>query len=230
MSRPPTPPRRRLGWIGIAIVALGVVVAAVGVWAIIHGRPKVGAVIDTINVDDHEKLVIHREADGGERYFVDNVIDGRLMWQAMIPPYGGRPGVPGIAWSQHTVSVRVIRDHRAEIFALSRDNSAKLGGFKLAPGRGPVVKQTVGPVTISDHVKSYELVEGKGWHQLVAFDLATGKGVWLQDLPSDPITDAGLRDGMIWIEQGGVRRSFDVTDGSERPTSENRAALRVPAP
>jgi len=209
---------RRLGWIGPAIVIVGAAVAGVGVWAVIHGRPVAGAVLDTVKVDDHQQLVIRAE-QGGDRNFVELIDDGELQWQALIPAYGGRPGAPGLAWSEHTVSIRVIRDHRAEIFALARDNSAKLGGFKLAPGRGPVIKQTVGPVTLSDHVRSYEIVEGAGWHQLVAFDLATGKGSWLQDLPGDPIVDAGIAHGAIWIEQGKTRRMFDLRDGSERATS-----------
>ena len=209
---------RRLGWIGPAIIVVGVAVAGLGVYAMISGKPKVGAVIDTIAIDSHSRFVVRAE-DGGDRNFVELVEDGELTWSALVPAYAGRPGAPGIAWSEHAVTVRVIRDQRAEVFALARDNAAKLGGFKLAPGKGPVVKQSIGPVTLTDHVRSYEIVEGPGWHQLVAIELASGQGVWLQDLSADPVDAAGISDGGIWIQQRGARRVFEVATGSERATA-----------
>ncbi|MBA2540288.1 MAG: hypothetical protein H0V17_11675, partial [Deltaproteobacteria bacterium] len=81
---------------------------------------------------------------------------------------------------------------------------------------GKVIKQTRGPVTLTDHERSYELVEGEGWHQLVAFDLTTGLAVWLADLGTPPIDEATLADGGVWIVQNGVRRGFAVRDGRER--------------
>jgi hypothetical protein len=214
--------RRRLGWLGPAIVGLGVVVAIAGVWIVVTGRPKAGDVIDTIEVDPVTSIVVRAE-DGGDRNFVElhersPANEDVLLWQALVPPYAGRRGAPGIAWSDKTVSVRVIRDGRAEVFALTRHDAAKLGGFKLAPGKGPVVKQTSEPVTLCDQVRSYELVAGVGWRQLVVIDLATGEGLWKQDLPGDPIEDAGLENAAVWVRQRGTRRAFRVIDGSEVST------------
>lgn len=209
---------RKLGWLGPAIVIVGVIVAAIGVYAMVANKPKPGAVIDTIAIDARSQFVVRAE-DGGDRNFVELVEDGDVKWRALVPAYAGRPGAPGIAWSDVAVTVRVIRDGRAEIFALARDNAAKLGGFKLAPGKGPVTKQTHGPVTLTDHVRSYEIVEGPGWHQLVAIELGSGQGVWLQDLSADPVDGAGIADGGIWIQQKGNRRVFELATGSERATA-----------
>jgi hypothetical protein len=209
---------KRLGWLGPAIVIVGIVVAGIGVWAMVSNKPTPGAVVDTIPIDARSQFVVRAE-DGGDRNFVELIEDGDVKWRALVPAYAGRPGAPGIAWSELAVTVRVIRDHRAEIFALARDNAAKLGGFKLAPGKGAVTKQTAGPVTLTDHVRGYEIVEGPGWHQLVAIELGSGQGVWLQDLSADPIEAAGIADGGIWIEQKGNRRVFELATGSERATA-----------
>ena len=48
----------------------------------------------------------------------------------------GRAGVPGIAWSDKVLSVRVVRDRRAEVFALAMHDASKLGGIQLAPDTG----------------------------------------------------------------------------------------------
>lgn len=216
-----TAKKRNLGWLGPAIVLLGAAVAAVGVWAMVSLKPKQGDVIDTVDIDRGQQLVIRNEADGGDRNFVDLVENGEIKWSAMVPTYGGRKGAPGLAWSGQTISVRVIRDGRAEIFALIRNSAAKLGGFKLAPGKGAVTLQTTGPVTLPDpeHERSFELVEGPGWHQVVAIDLATGKGVWSRDLSGDPIEDAGISVDAVWVRQKAARRQFELADGSERATA-----------
>lgn len=208
----------RLGWLGPAIVIVGVGVAAAGAYAIVIGRPDPGAVIDRMTVDPHTEIVVRAE-NGGERNFVELLEDGELKWRALTPTYAGRTGASGIAWNNIAISVRVIRDGRAEIFALARENAAKLGGFKLAPGKGAVIKQVTGPVTLTDHERSYELVEGAGWHQLVAFDLSTGLGVWLADLSAAPIDDAKLVGDTLWVTQNGVRRGFNSRDGRERSSS-----------
>src|ERR1041385_424017 len=108
--------RQRLGWLGPGIVLAGAAVAAVGVWYMVHARPVAGAVIDTIAVDDHRAIVVRAEA-GGDRAFVELRDRDAVVWQALVPHYSGRPGVPGIAWSPTAVSVRVVRDGHAELFA-----------------------------------------------------------------------------------------------------------------
>ena len=221
MPRPP--PRRRLGWLGPAIVIAGAAVAGLGAWYMAGARPQVGAAIDTIRIDDRSSFVVRAEV-GGDRNFVELHEGDRLAWRALVPPYAGRPGAPGIAWNQTAVSVRVLRDHRAEVFALAMRDAAKLGGFKLAPGQGSAVIATSGPVTLTDHVRSYEIVGGAGWHQIVAFDLMTGEGIWKQDLGAAPIDDGGIAPpagaadsgaATVWLLQGGRRRVFRAADGAE---------------
>ncbi len=213
-------PRRRLGWLGPAIVIAGAVIAGAGTWYMASARPEVGAVIDTIRIDDRASFVVRAEA-GGDRNFVELRDADRLVWRALVPPYAGRPGAPGIAWNRTAVSVRVLRAGRAEVFALAMRDAAKLGGFKLAPGQGPAVIATRGPVTLTDHVRSYEIVGGEGWHQLVAFDLSTGEAAWKQDLGAVPVDDGGVvmpaidQDGAVWLLQGGRRRTFRSADGAE---------------
>lgn len=197
---------------------LGAGVAGAGVYAIVTGRPEPGAVIDRVTVDPQTELVVRAE-EGGDRNFVELHERGELKWRALTPTYAGRPGAPGIAWSDVAISVRVIRDGHAEIFALARDNAAKLGGFKLAPGKTRVQKQTRGPVTLTDHERAYEIVEGADWHQLVGIDLDTGRGLWVAELPGTPIDDATLEGGVVWVMQDGVRRGFAAVDGRERSSN-----------
>lgn len=210
--------RTRLGWLGPVIVLVGIVVAGLGTWYMVSQRPKVGAVIETQPVDARRSLVVLAE-DGGDRNFVELRDADRVVWQSIVPTYAGRPGASGIAWSPLSVTVRVIRDGHAEIFALALSNGSKLGGFKLAPTHGDVIKQTSGPVTLTDHVRSYEVVSGPGWNQLVAIDLGTGQPLWKQDLDAAVIEAGDLEDNLVWIRQGGRTRRFRVTDGVEAPVN-----------
>ena len=203
--------RRRLGWLGPAIVLVGAAIAAVGVWYFLHARPVAGAVVDTIPIDSRRALVIRAEA-GGERAFIELHDGDELKWQAMVPRYGGRPGAPGIAWGPTAVSVRVVRDGHAELFALALRDASKLGGMRLAPDHGPII-DAPGPVTLTDHVRSYELVSGPDWHQVVAVDLTSGRALWAQELGPAPIRAAGLDAERLWIDQGSGRRWFALRTG-----------------
>src|ERR1041384_5074611 len=113
--------KTRLGFLGPAIVIVGLIVGGIGAWMIYKNKPRTGAVIDTLVVDDKTKIVILAE-DGGVRSFVELHEGNDVKWQAMIPTYAGSPGRSGVAWSQFAVSVRVVRDGRAELFALARAN------------------------------------------------------------------------------------------------------------
>ena len=206
--------RRRLGWLGPAIVLVGAAVAALGVWYMTTVRPKPGAVIDTIAIGGTRALVVRAE-QASDRNFIELRDGDKTLWQAMVPPYAGRAGAPGLAWNQLAVSVRVIRNGRAEVFAIAMENGSKLGGFKLAPGKGTVTKATTGPVTLTDHVRSYEVVSGAGWNQLVAIDLGTGQAQWKQDLDPAHIEAGGIENGTVWIRQAGRVRRFRAVDGAE---------------
>jgi len=205
---------KRLGWLGPAIVIAGAAIAGVGVWYIVSAKPAAGAVIDTIRIDDESSLVV-REQVGGDHNFVELHDHDIVRWQAFVPHYAGRAGAPGIAWSPIAVSIRVVRDGRAEIFAIAMADAAKLGGMGLAPDHGPIVVQTSGPVTLTDHVRTYEIVAGPDWHQLVAIELATGKALWKAELGAAAVTDGGVADGAVWIAQQGQRRRFEIHSGRE---------------
>jgi hypothetical protein len=219
MAETPTAPRNpHLGWLGPVIVVAGAAVAAVGVWYVVTAKPVAGAVIDTIDIDGASSIVV-RGQDGGDHNFVEMRDGDAVRWQAFVPHYAGRPGAPGIAWSPTAVSIRIVRNGRAEVFAVASADGSKLGGLGLAPDHGPMVVQTSGPVTLTDHVRSYELVEGPDWHQLVTIDLASGKGLWKVELGARPVTDGGIAGSDVWISQGARRRSFDGATGTERSTN-----------
>jgi hypothetical protein len=206
--------KRSLGWIGIAIVAVGVVVALIGGWYVIHARPKVGDVIDTIQIDPDSKFVISNEAEG-DRSFIELDRNGSTVWQALIPHYAGEKGRPGIAWNDKAVTIRVDRGDRAEVFALSMESAAKLGGFKLAPDHEPTTTQKDGPITVTDHTRSYEIIGTDKWHELVAVELRTGKALWAAQLGHWKVQDAGVEMPHVWVIQAKQKRYFNVLNGNE---------------
>jgi hypothetical protein len=205
-------PRRRLGWLGPGIVLVGAAVAVVGAWYVVRSRPAAGAVIETVTVDAHHTLVVRAEAHG-ERAFVELREGDEVRWQALVPRYGGHPGATGIAWSPTAVSVRVIRDGHAELFALTMHDASKLGGMRLAPAHGPIADDPTSPVTLTDHVRSYEVVSGPDWHHLVALDLASGKALWSRELGPARIRAGGVRGDRVWVDQGGGPAFFAVLTG-----------------
>ena len=221
-----SPPRRALGLLGPILVIAGAAIAAVGTWYAISARPQPGEVIDTFVIDPNAKIVIRGEA-GGKRSFVELHEQGTLKWQALIPSYAGAPGRPGVAWSDGAITVRVDRDGgRAEVFAFSRANAARLGALRLAQAREPIHIHPAGPITLTDHVRSYELIGGADWHMLIAIDLGTGEGVWKAELGKSPITAGGVESHAVWVEQAGHRRSFDAKTGRElTPTTGSDSAI-----
>lgn len=207
-------PRRRLGWLGPAIVALGAAVAALGVWWMIRSKPAPGDVIDTLDIGDGAKVVVRAEK-GGDRAFVELHEGGEMKWQALVPPYAGRKGAPGIGWSEIAISVRVVRDGKAEVFALARKNASKLGGTHLATDRGAIKKDATGPVTVTDGKRAYEIIAGDTWNQLSTMDLQLGTLLWTKELGAIPVEQAGVEGGLVWVEQAGKRRYFQVFNGKE---------------
>jgi outer membrane protein assembly factor BamB len=206
--------RTRLGWLGPVIVLVGIAAAVGATLYMVTVRPRAGAIVDTVAISAGEALVVRAEADGG-RNFVELRRGDKVVWQALVPPYAGRPGAPGLAWNQVAVSVRVIRDGRAEIFAIGIQDAKKLGRIGLAPDHGKVIKATTGPVTLTDHVRSYEIVSGDGWSQLVALDLTSGQAAWRHELGPVAVEAGGVADGAVWIRQNGIRKAFRATDGRE---------------
>jgi hypothetical protein len=213
--------KRRLGWLGPIIVIVGAIVAGIGTWYVVTARPKAGEVIDRIAIDRGGEIVIRGE-QGGKRSFIELYEQGKLKWQALIPPYAGAPGRPAVAWGERAITVRVDRESgRAEVFAFSRTNASRLGALRLAQNHEPIRIHAEGPITFTDHVRSYELVGGSNWHELIAIDLKTGEGVWRAALGNAPITAGAVEGAKVWIEQAGKRRWFDTTTGREHPVTQS---------
>lgn len=210
------PRRTHLGWLGPVIVLVGVAAAGVAVWYMRAARPVPGEVIDTIAIDPHRTIVLRKEARS-EHSFLELHEGDKLKWQALIPHYAGEKGRPAVAWSDHALTVRVERQGRAEIFAFALDTAQKLGAFRLAPEHEPIELEPTGPITFTDHVRSYEIVGGALWHELDAIDLRKGTGVWKVELGVDPIEAAGVERGRVWISQHGARRWFDAVTGAATP-------------
>ena len=202
-------------YLGPIILFVGAAVAVAGIWYVRHAAPKPGAVIDTIPVDKGIDIVVRAE-DGGNRSFVELHMNGETKWSALIPHYAGAPGRPAIAWGPTAVTARFERDGHAEVFAFAMRDAQKIGGYKLAPEHEPIATQARGPITLTDHIRAYELVGGADWHQIIAVDLASGKGLWKRDLGPAEITDGGVDGASVWLVQDGKRRLLDPVTGSDK--------------
>lgn len=211
--------KTRLGWLGPVLVLIATAVAAAGVYLMVVNKPKPGDVIETVTVDATTKIVVRAEK-GGDRNFVELRVGDDVAWQALVPTYAGKPGKTGIAWSDVAVSVRVLRENKTEVFALARRDSSKLGGIHLAGDRGPVKRDPPGPITLTDHLRSYELIAGEGWNEMTAIDLRNGSKLWTVDLGAAPVTAGEVRGGLVVLTQGGSQRYFKVFTGKEDRSSE----------
>jgi outer membrane protein assembly factor BamB len=202
-------------YLGIIIVGAGVAIAVAMIWFMMHVRPKPGAVIDRFTVAPDTEVVIRAE-EGSERNFLELHEKGQLKWQALIPHYAGSPGRPAVAYSPTAITVRVSRDGHAEVFAFATQSAEKIGGYRIAAEHEPITTHPDGPITLTDHVRAYELAAGSDWHQIAAIDLATGKGQWKRELGAAKITDGGVDATGVWLVQDGKRRLFDPATGSDR--------------
>ena len=211
--------KTRLGWLGPVLVLIATAVAGAGVYLMVANKPKPGDVIETVTVDATTKIVMRAEK-GGDRNFVELHTGDEMAWRALVPPYAGRPGKSGIAWSEVAVSVRVVRDNKAEVFALARRDASKLGGVHLATDKGPITRDPPGPLTLTDNIRSYELVAGDGWNVMTAIDLRNGAKLWTVELGRTPITAGEVKGGLIKLQQGATARYFKVFTGKEDKSSE----------
>jgi hypothetical protein len=225
---------RRSGFLGVlgpALVVVGAAAAAVGCWWMVHARSHATAFLDVMALDGETAVAIRAERKSARNFLELRHFDGAVAWQAMVPPYAGRPGAPAIAASPQAVSVRVVRDGHSEVFGMSVTNAAKLGALKLAASRPASATGATLPaaVTLTDLHFGFELIgeqpaagvaAGSAWAALVAIDLATGKQRWQQDLGAAPVTAAGVSDGAVWIRQGSAGdvgsglRAFRTIDGT----------------
>ena len=219
--------RSRLGWLGPVIVIVGVIGAAGAIAYYLHARPVAGAEVDRVPCPvpgaEDGTLVIRAE-QGGPRSFAElhATTPGQgdhVIWQALIPPYAGAKGRPAVACGPTAVTVRVDQSGRAAVFAFTMGEGGKLGTYWLAPEHEPIHTQPTGPITLTDGIRSYELVGGEGWHQIVAVMLATGEGLWKVDLGPEPVTDGGIDHGVVWLRQGAKERRLDAATGRDAPVT-----------
>jgi hypothetical protein len=66
---------------------------------------------------------------------------------------------------------------------------------------------------MTDHVRSYEVVSGADWHQLVTIDLTSGRALWARELGPAPVRSGGIQGAVVWIDQGAGPRGFSVMTG-----------------
>jgi hypothetical protein len=117
----------------------------------------------------------------------------------------------------------VVRNGRAELFALAMHDASKLGGMRLAPEHGPVVDDPESLVTLTDHIRAYEVVSGPDWHELVAIDLTSGRALWSRELGAAPVRAGGVTGAAVWIDQGAGRKCFGALTGATGSAAETAA-------
>jgi len=205
-------------WLAPGVVITGVVIAGAGIWYWRHAQPVMGAEIDRI--DCGGATIIVSAEKSSDRSFVElHDPNDRVVWQALIPHYAGSKGRPAIACGATAATVRVERSGRAEVFGFFSQQGDKIGAFRLAPEHEPITTQP-GPITMTDHLRSYEFVGGADWHQVIAVDLNTGKGVWKTDLGPEPVTGASLAAGRLRVQQAGHERVIELASGRDETVTQ----------
>ncbi|HTJ41652.1 MAG TPA: hypothetical protein VL463_06130 [Kofleriaceae bacterium] len=201
-------------WLAPTLLALGVAVGGLGVWFMLHARPTAGDYYEVFALDETSAVALRVE-QGSDRSFVELVEVGRgVRWQALIPPYAGRANAPAIAASPTAITVRVRRDDKDELWALSTEDADKLGQVELLPG---AARSAVAPavITASDRDQSFEFV-GDASHAtaVTAIRLADGHAQWRVDLGDDEVRDAWLDAHALWIRTARGVRGLDRETGA----------------
>jgi hypothetical protein len=210
----------RLGWIGPGIVIAGAAIAGVAIWYWKSVQPIAGDEIDKVPCGGGTTMIARAEV-GGDRSFVELRGAGdQIVWQALVPHYAGRFGRTAIACGDTTATVRIERSGRAEVFGMLLQNGEKVGGFRLATEHEPITTEPTGPITLTDHVRSYEFVGGAGWHEVIAVDLATGKALWKVDLGAEPVRDATVEASRLHVRQGNRDRFWDAPTGRDETVTQ----------
>jgi hypothetical protein len=200
------PPRRkpRLGWLGPALLAVGVAAGLLGVYVMKTSRPEPGPVYDVIAIDAEFAILIRGEDDGGKRHFVQLVHRTRgIEWTAMVPHYAGGTGMPAVAWADNAISVRVERGGAEELWSFSTLDATKLGQLSLAPyalGKALVVADGRSEViTETDGARAFQVIDGTEGTRVVAFDVKRGAHLWTRDFARLPIKALRAHDDALKV-------------------------------
>jgi hypothetical protein len=202
-------PRASNRWLAPLILAVGLAIGTVGVWWMVRVRPAPGPYVDVLAVSRNSAVAIRGER-GNDRAFAELIDGGRVRWQAHVPHYQDPPHGIGIAASVKAVAIRVVRQGRPEVFALSPLDAAKLGGIALtthARKPSPIGYTLPHVTTVSDGKTAYELCGTEGdWTKAFAFSLDDGRLLWREDVPPHAYLDATFAgdDLMLWYGGGVV--------------------------
>ena len=228
--------RPRFGLLGPILVVVGLLAGGFGIWFMLHVRPVPGDFIDGFALDDNSYIAI-RAQPGTDRNFVEVTRQNKQLWQAMIPHYAGRVGAPAIGVSPTAMTVRIARRGRSEVFGLSLTDARKMGALLLGKDRKPTATSHCGEIiTLTADGRAFELLSTQDDNAIASVDVSTGAAGWQAGLGKAPITDAGVANGIVWVNQGTTSTAFHAADGSaaEIPAAarnaDRNAAIRVIAP
>jgi hypothetical protein len=225
----------RLGWLGPALLAVGIAAGSVGAYVLATSRPTPGAVVDVIAIDAEFAILIRGEHGGGTRNFLQLVHVRRgTEWTAMIPRYAGAPGRPAVGWAANAISVRIERAGGPELWSFSTIDASKLGQPSLTEyALGTPVHGASKVTTATDGTRSFEVIDGAEGTRLVAFDLSRGAHLWTRDLDRRPIQAIEVHaGGMKVTTPDGETAWIDARTGADAAAPEVASygpALRSPA-
>jgi hypothetical protein len=225
-------PRASGKWLAPLILGVGVAVAALGVWVMVSSRAHAGAYYEVLATDGPYAVAL-RHQDGSNRSFVELIETGKgVRWQAMVPQYAGSPTAIGLAASPTAITVRVTRNGQDELWALSTEDSEKLGQLGLVPGGPAPGVQPPAVVTVADAVQSFEFAGAPDRAtSVVGIELATGAPKWRVELGPISVRGAWLADKTLWIDTSGGPKGLDRATGTPvegpAPTVDPGARLRA---
>ncbi len=219
-----TKPTRASGkWLAPTLLAIGLAVGGLGVWVMVSSRVHAGAYFEVLATDGPYAVAL-RHHDDSPRAFLELIEIGHgVRWQAMVPPYAGTPTAPGLAASPTAITVRIRRDGRDELWAMSTRDAEKLGQPGLVPGAPAPGVQPPAVVTVADSVQSFEFA-GAVDHEtsVVGIELAVGAPKWRIELGKVSVRGAWLDAKTLWIDTGAAPLGIDRATG--------KAVAGAPAP